>query len=793
MERNKAYTLDIETNALLADMLDYSSFPYKLREDAKLWVVVITDVQTKQSKVARLGEITEQWMRDALSDAYVVIAHNGIKFDFITLKLFGVLDYSIGYFGQKDTLFGEEVIFVDTVILSRLLNPDRFGGHSLKAWGERLSNYKDDFRQKCIDAGVIEASSEPLAEFQVFSDIMEAYCKQDTVVNVDIYLSLLQEMKGHNWKNAIRIEHKLADLAVRRESLGFWFDKELALRCLDDLTEKMAELASKVEPHLPPKPMNKGELSSFTPPKNQLKKDGSLSANMVKFVERIGAKTEQVGEDWLLQFENKVFKVPFTEPVKTTTVATIDDLDHVKMTLMEKYGWVPTEWRERDLTKDSKKVYLPYEKRIEALERWYNDTMNGKYTEGRLRELGIRKESIVKVLSSKLNNDFPVRIPTSPMVRVGVEKELCPNLVLLGDKVSFAKDFALYLTYKHRKSSIAGGDLEDVDFDEEYPNTGFLASYREVDGRIPTPAIEIGASSTRYRHINVANIPRASSEYGKEMRSLFGAGDKGVQFGYDFSALESRVMGHYVINYKNGKELAEAMIAEKPNDIHTLNSIKLGIPRSEVKSLTYALLYGAQVPKIMKMLSLNKTEAEALYNNYWESVPALKQFKSNVEKFWNQNNKSFVPAIDGRKLVTRSKHSLLNTLFQSCGVIIAKYVNVFSMQYIEEQGYNIDVFKGEPDICEMIAYHDECQIFLAKKLFKYTVFDKKEKAEEFIKNYKGQGQLSTIGEGKKWYICLPNIMSTSVERAIKTTESLLKLNVPIGYEWIVGANWFQCH
>lgn len=43
-------------------------------------------------------------------------------------------------------------------------------------------------------------------------------------------------------------------------------------------------------------------------------------------------------------------------------------------------------------------------------------------------------------------------------------------------------------------------------------------------------------NSNRYRHITVANIPRATSIYGKEMRSLFGAGKDYFQIGFDFSS-----------------------------------------------------------------------------------------------------------------------------------------------------------------------------------------------------------------------------------------------------------------
>ena len=102
------------------------------------------------------------------------------------------------------------------------------------------------------------------------------------------------------------------------------------------------------------------------------------------------------------------------------------------------------------------------------MDNWLDQTFDeGKYKYHRLKELdlGSSKEQVRKKLLKDLEGDRPVRVPTSPSVRVGVEKELCPNLVALGDKVAFANDFSLYLTYRHRKSSIAGGDIEDMDLD----------------------------------------------------------------------------------------------------------------------------------------------------------------------------------------------------------------------------------------------------------------------------------------------------------------------------------------
>lgn len=792
----KRLVVDIEASNLLANMLDFSSLPYKMNSEASLWCVVIRDVDTDEviSLSSPSGNtITKDQMKEAFEGVTEVIAHNGIKFDFIALDLFGVLDYEVGYLGKPDKLFGKEVKITDTLIRSRLFNPDRYGGHSLDAWGKRLGNFKDDFRQQSIDAGLIAANAPKGEEFRQYSDIMLSYCQQDTLVTKLVHLELEQEFQSYTkWTKPEKLENKLADLAIRRESYGFWFDKEAAIACLEDLQEKMQILADKVNPILPPKPMNKGTLKAYTPPKNQLKQDETPTAHMKNFAAKHGAEID--GD--LFIYNGYARKMPFEEPIETHEVASIDDLDHVKMHLIN-LGWKPTEFKVRDLTKDSKKQSISYEKRVAAMDTWLNQTFDeGKYKEARLLELdmGYSKASIRAKLLKKLSDNKPVRIPTSPAVRVGVEKELCPNLVALGDKVSFANDFSLYLTYRHRKSSIAGGDIDDMDFDEESPNTGFLSMYRDIDGRVATPAIEIGASTNRYRHIGVCNIARASSIYGKEMRSLFGCGEGMVQLGFDFSSLEARIQGHYILPF-NGDELAEQLLASKPNDIHSLNAKKLGIPRDQAKSVSYALMYGAAYQKLKKMLGLTDEQAKALFDAYWEAVEPLKNLRDAVGSSWEARSKSFVIGVDGRKIVTRSKHSLLNALFQSGGVICAKYSTVFIYQLLEDQGYKCNPFKDKTiDMCGMIEYHDECQLAVNPKLIQYKIFKTEDELKEFEDTWEGE-QLGSAVEGKNgtFVIALPNPVSQAITKAIDMAVEEVKLKVPLGCEWVVHKNWYGCH
>lgn len=459
------------------------------------------------------------------------------------------------------------------------------------------------------------------------------------------------------------------------------------------------------------------------------------------------------------------------------------------------YFWQPVEWKERDLTKDAKKQNLSYEKRVQALERWVNETFNGKYKQQRLDIIEMHdKDQILEEYKERLKEDYPVRVPTSPNLRVGVEKELCPNLQKLGNKVAFASEFALYLTLKHRRNSIAGGDIDDMDFDNETPNKGYLSQFREVDQRIPTPAIEIGAATNRYKHIGVVNIPRITSVYGKEMRSLFGAGEGFVQYNFDFSSLEARIMGHYVMKYPKGEEMATMLLAEKPNDWHSVTARKLDISRGDCKSVNYGLIYGSQPKKVAKMLGVGIERGKEVYNEAWDAMPALRDLRDKLTEFWEKNGKKFIVTLDGRKVFARSKHSLLNYLFQSSGIVSAKYTMIFIYEILEQQGLCLDPFIGKPDFSSMIEMHDEMATAINPKFIEVRVFEDEDSAKDFVKNWKGE-QLSGIGHTKngKYFVALPNIVSKATNQAIEMVNEKFSIRVPLGVEWLVGRNWAECH
>jgi DNA polymerase family A len=775
------FIIDIEASNLLGPSLDYTTLPFKLKPEFKIHCIVIRHVDSEAVVSLYGAKLTKENLQHYLRKCTEIIGHNIINYDLPVLQLYGLLDYNIAYPGETSTMFGKEVKITDTLIWSKLLDPDRFGGHSLGAWGRRFGNHKGDFN-----------------DWSKFSEEMLEYCIQDTAVNRDLFLKLLEDQGEHDWSAAYAVESKLVDLTLKQEVFGFDFDMELAERNIEELSELMQAIAAKVDPLLPKKRLTKGAMAEYMLPARTLKKDGTPSTYLLKFIERIGAKLSP--DNAKVIFEGKAYTLDYQGALKTEDKASIEDIDVVKGYLID-LGWEPSEVKERDIVKRTDKSVKNQKEITESIERYIEQTSSSVFRKLRLDFLGVTDEKELRKLLlekqkaaapqvkwNKMQAQKPIFLPTTPKLAVGVEKEICPNLVALGDKAAFVKDVVQYYTYRHRKNSIAGGTLDD----DGEPVSGFVSYVRE-DGRIPTPADTLGANTGRYRHKIVCNVPRVTSLYGENMRAQFGAGKGLWQLGYDFASLEARIMGHYVIPFEHGVELAEALVAEKPNDIHSLNARKLGIDRSAAKSFSYAAIYGAQPTKLSKMLGITQDEGKRLFNEYWDAVPALKELKAEVEREWEQRGKKHILGLDGRLLNTRSKHSLINVLFQSGGAIAAKWSAVYLAQEMEQLGILGDPFKDtlkDQKVWWLIHMHDEQQMACHPSLLDVRGMSEEE-AKIFVKENKG---CSAIGHGSKGaYVGLKTKPIDCIEKGIQRACQYLKLNVDLGFEYIPGKTWAQCH
>lgn len=751
---------DLESTGLLnQESIDYTKFPLKFRPTFQIHCLVAMDIDT--GEIYKFYEDTIKDIPEFFEKVTCVVGHNIIGYDNLVLRMYFGLHFKVI---PETSLNKRPIEMHDTLVMSRMLYPDRKGGHSLDAWGKRTGVYKSGYGKT--------------QDWKVFTPEMLEYCVDDVKASLATYRALIKEWGKWDWQDAYGLEMAVADLTAQQEQVGFHFNTQLAEECVLELNQWLEEIELDVEPKLPLKRISKGNAKEFTPPKEQFLKSGKPNSYIQKFV----AKHD--GE-WIDDRTVKLFGEVHELPLPQKTMK-----DHEPMTLANQIelkqwlvsaGWTPLVWNEKDLTLDSKKRKLTPEKFRTAALRYIEETLGKPYEEWRCERLRCEPYELRGKL---LNHDLrrPLKVYTAPKFTINQDKDIDPALIRLGAKYDFVKDVVKWLTYRHRRNSI-----------QSPKGTGFLANVRE-DGRIPTPANPCGASTSRYQHNIVCNIPRVTSLYGDKMRDMFGAAPGYLQLGYDASGLEARIEGHYTIQFPGGEEYAKDLVAEKPNDIHTKHAKRNGITRDEQKTLKYSISYGAQPPKVSKQMGWSIQRATKTFEAFWLSALPLKTLKERVVGYWKKiGNKQFVKAVDGRKLFVRSEHSIINMVFQSAGVICCKRANVMHHIRLEEEGLLFDPFVDETmeGKCHaMIHYHDEAQWQVCPSLIDVYTFDSKKDAEAFEVEGKFLGDATEL-DGK--WVRTYSLVGSLAKQAMIDAGKYYKLRVNLDSDYIINRSWKGCH
>lgn len=165
---------------------------------------------------------TPEGLQDYIKDKYVV-AHNGIAFDFYWLeKLWGIQI--------------PEDKQVDTLVLSRLANADRQGGHSLESWGETLGCPK---MEQPIDFDKPDMQYLPI------------YCKQDVTLVQKVHIALLEELKNFSDKS-IQLEYASARVLAQQERHGWQIDVMKVLELKARFDDELAAIEKEMQEAFPP-------------------------------------------------------------------------------------------------------------------------------------------------------------------------------------------------------------------------------------------------------------------------------------------------------------------------------------------------------------------------------------------------------------------------------------------------------------------------------------------------------------------------------------------------------------
>jgi hypothetical protein len=244
------------------------------------------------------------------------------------------------------------------------------------------------------------------------------------------------------------------------------------------------------------------------------------------------------------------------------------------------------------------------------------------------------------------------------------------------------------------------------------------------------------------------NLGQTSSD--PRCRELFGPGNGMRQVGADASGLELRMLGHYLAEFDGGA-FADVVVN---GDIHQQNADRVGCTRKEVKTLTYAFIYGASDKKIGTSLDKSLSEEAAkklgasIRKKFLKAIPGLDDLLKSVA---NESASDVLRGLDGRPIrLQGKKHAALNYLLQSAGAIVCKRWNVIAFNHMNSLGYQWGI-----DYQWLGWIHDEIQLAVQPHL---------------VNDAKFQLEWSIVQAGEYY-----------------------DLKVPLASEAKEGATWADCH
>ena len=303
MKTHKILYFDIETNAI--------DFWPTLEGLKDLHCISIYDpVAAKMHSFSSNADNLDEGVA-MLNDAHNICGHNAINFDAPALRKLG---YDI------------TARVVDTKVMSQVIHPDLFtedcrrgeefpknlrGRHSLKAWGLRLGNEKDDH-------GDTE-------DWTQWSQEMQDYCEQDVRVVVDLFLHF---MEGKPSAEMLYLEHDFAELMTQQEMNGWPFDVKKATKLTEELMARRAELRDQLQDMFPATTEEMKTPKGWTVEVDGKTFNAPTKGGLKLVLKEAGLK--QVLADKAVKIGNKTKTIPFNP----------NSRDQIAERLM-KMGWEP--------------------------------------------------------------------------------------------------------------------------------------------------------------------------------------------------------------------------------------------------------------------------------------------------------------------------------------------------------------------------------------------------------------------------------------------------------------------
>jgi DNA polymerase I-like protein with 3'-5' exonuclease and polymerase domains len=636
-----------------------------------LWCIGAVDIHTNEEFYFGVDQEpgSGHTMEDGylfLTEAAALCGHNAIGFDYKVLRKFG------GPHGYKDPALcwdsmvtakliwpADALIGPDMKLMARgQLEPVLVKRHSLKAWGQRLGELKDEYK------GGFEAWNQEMAD----------YMMQDCRAGLKLWRLCLKRL---GWEGAdpgtrrvpdlaMEIEHGCAAVISDQEDCGVRFDLEKARKLAGELKDEQLRLEAILQGVFG-KWWAAGKEGVWTAT-SDVKRHDFPDITRPRVSEKTGKPLKPyVGPP--LEHHEKGAK--FTRVEYVTFSAS--NRNHLGKRLQEVYGWRPQEFTEEGAPKVDETVLEDIPESVVPKEVTEAATAYFKVT----KMLGMLAVGPKAWLNLVLDDGriYGKVDPSGTVTYRGSHRD--PNLGQV-PKVQVDK------VTKHPVLGIKGGygyECRDLFIaDEGWELTGVDMSSLEL--------IDLGHYLWRFdKGVFSARVCDPDRDPHTEHAEITG-----------LSRNDTKTCT-YLYVYGGSAWKLTFQIDVKPEEIADLLAYK-GLP------MLLANLKRRFGEKFVEPDDKGKAllaKARQIILAFEQKIEGLKLLKDAVTK--QAERDGFLIGMDGRRLFVRKPHAALNTLLQSAGAISCKLWMILVHRHLREAGLVL----GD-DYKQVLWVHDELQI-----------------------------------------------------------------------------------
>ncbi len=233
------------------------------------------------------------------------------------------------------------------------------------------------------------------------------------------------------------------------------------------------------------------------------------------------------------------------------------------------------------------------------------------------------------------------------------------------------------------------------------------------DGKVYPDFVQYGTVTGRFscREPNLQNIPRPDTDLGKQVRSLFVAGEDHKLVVSDYGQVELVVLAHFVgkgplyDGFFDGIDphtMTAAMVfGQDPQEL--TQRIMQGDPEAKgwrqiAKNLNFAIVYGAGPDKVASMSKVSTAKAKGFLETHERQFPEIYAFKDQALRVAASRSIPHLTTLMGRKrrvpgirsnsfkVRGRAERQLINSLIQGSAADLIKLAMVRTDKALTEAG-----------------------------------------------------------------------------------------------------------